>query len=425
MIYFFVFCVLFFFGLMLRNIKFFLLSPVYLFSVFTIISIVLSFWYYYSYENKFNLYSLDIVKEKEFINVMSLYLYSFLFFILGVLFYHNFSSKTKRFFFRKSYLAILFFKFNYPKFLVLLSKVLFFVLIVLYMKTYGVGIFFRELYLSPEHPKALQLVLKVLTLILSIFLGLTYYNNKASNYFMFLILIILSLGTGSRVTIIYLIIFYVLLFLSRGNNNLNKVRFFFNGFAVLIILSLLISFRKYESHGIGPYLMGIVTNEDDTLTEFFRNFIFNIYYSFIFGVFATIKTLKEAIPDWSIIWVSLNPLPGTVAGFYKYVPNLMLNPFAPFTSHGQVFVMGKGFTSLFYFVVGVLFTDIDYRIRKSFHHKKIIFAFVLIFLSSLYIVYSFEYLLRSAVRYLYYIYFLILLAWLTKDIFKILPRKSK
>ncbi|WP_157805263.1 hypothetical protein [Confluentibacter citreus] len=368
---------------------------------------------------------MDDVKEIDFLNTIKQYLFSFNFFMLGIVIYYNSSIRLKRILFKTSFTESLFFKFNYPHFLVILSKLLLLFIIILYFITYGLDIFTRSSYLSPDHSGALQLLIKILSLINVILLGVTYISHRKLSNLFFWVLMIFSFGTGSRITVLYLLIYFILIFQAKGNNLFNKLSFGFNMLFSFVIFSLLITFRSFDEHGILPYFSGLFNNENSVLSNFQRNFMFNIYYTFIFGVFVTIQTLKEAIPDWNIILVSLNPLPGTIAGFYKYVPDLMINPFAPFTSHGQVFVMGKTFSAFFYLSIGVIFADIDYRVRRLFDNKKRIFAFVLVFISVLYVIYSFEYLLRSAVRYLYYLYSLLFLTWIFKEAYKNLPKKRK
>lgn len=408
-----------------KTIKFYILSPVYIYCLFSIITIIFSIIYFYFYDDKLNLYSLDSVSETDFLNTINLYLFSLLFFMLGVVLYYNLSKKFKRILFNTSFTEVLFFKFNYPQFLVKLTKVMFIALIFLYAVTYGWDIFIRSAYLSADHPRFLQLLIKVFSLIIVIALGLIYHGQRWLSNSLFWILIILSLGIGSRITVLYFLIYFVLIFQAKGNTFSNKLTFTLNLLLTSVFFSFLIKFRSFDSHGIVPYILGVFNNDHEVLSEFSRSFLFNIYYSFIFGVFVTIETIKDSIPDWNYIFVSLNPLPGTVAGFYEYVPSFMINPYAPYSSNGQVFVMGKFFTAFFYFSIGWIFTDIDYRVRVLFDKKKKIFAFILVFLSVLYIVYSFEYLLRSAVRYLYYLYFLVLLSWSLKKTYKILPKKSK
>ncbi|MBT8273431.1 MAG: hypothetical protein KJO77_06475, partial [Bacteroidia bacterium] len=106
------------------------------------------------------------------------------------------------------------------------------------------------------------------------------------------------------------------------------------------------------------------------------------------------------------IYISLNPLPGGMIGWYKYAPDLRLNPFAPFTLHGQVFNMGITFTSLFFLILGLIFAHFERIIRNYLVANQRGISFVLVLLLSLFLFYSFEYYLRSAVRYIYYAYFI-------------------
>lgn len=180
------------------------------------------------------------------------------------------------------------------------------------------------------------------------------------------------------------------------------------------------NFRGSEKHGLFPYL-GSLFNDESGIRDSF----FNFYYSFIFGIFATVDTLKKAVPDWNVIFVSLNPLPGTMVGWYEISDEMRLNIYAPFTLHGRIFTMGYMFTIIYFFITGAIFTFIDKTIRKSLKKKNKGLPFVLVILAVLHIIYGFEYNMRSAVRYIYYSLFIIFLVFIFKTIYNFLLNLNK
>ncbi|WP_216066427.1 hypothetical protein [Pseudotamlana agarivorans] len=193
----------------------------------------------------------------------------------------------------------------------------------------------------------------------------------------------------------------------------------FNLFLTFLFLGVLMGFRGLEKHGIIPYVASLFSEQAGV-----RDSFFNFYYSFIFGVFATIGTLKKAVPDWEVIFISLNPLPGSMVGWYDISEKMRLNIYAPFTLHGRVFVMGYFFTFMYFFITGLIFSFFDKCIRKSLKDKKRGLPFVLTILAVLHIIYAFEYNMRSSVRYIYYALFILFVTFIGKQCFKLLLKKS-
>jgi len=385
-----------------KILKFFLLSPIYLYVGFSILSLISTIIYFYFYENKFSLYNLDFVTESAFLEIIKMYLLALLAFVFGIIVYYDLSiSKIKKLY-NKPYTYSLFFKYEIPKITVLIVKVLFFLILILFFLTYGKGIFIREDYL-PEVNRPLVVIIKILSFIEIILLGITYHKHKLISSLYFFMLILLSLGTGSRSVFLFILLYFCILFISQGNTLINKMRFSINILLSFVFLAYLMQLRGLDSHGIIPYIKNISLSGEN----FIREFYFNIYYSLIFGVFVTLKTIQEAQPDWNIIFVSLNPLPGIWAGWYSYASDMRLNEFAPYSLHGRIFTMGTTFTLIYFFITGLIYSYMEKKIRVFISEGKRAIAFILVLLLILHIVYGFEYNLRSAFRYIYYAFFII------------------
>jgi hypothetical protein len=186
-------------------------------------------------------------------------------------------------------------------------------------------------------------------------------------------------------------------------------------------MSFVMGLRNLPEHGLIPYLTSIFKSN----SELRYSIAFNTYYTFVFGVFATIRTINEATQDWNVILVSLNPLPGTLAGWYDYAPLLRLNKFAPYTLHGQIFNMGLTFTCLFFSFIGLIFSFFEKIIRKFLIENQRGISLIIVLLLSLFLFYSFEYYLRSAFRYIYYAYFILILYLVLRQLFKTIKAKAK
>src|SRR5690606_10737053 len=157
-----------------------------------------------------------------------------------------------------------------------------------------------------------------------------------------------------------LVIYFFFSYVGSKFNIKNSIKFLFNLSLSFILLSYLISFRPLGVYGFKPYIIAIFNGSSDML----RALAFNIYYSFVFGVFATAKTMKLYTNDWNDMFISLNPLPGGMAGVPEISGELAITKFMPFTLYGQVFEAGIVFTLVFFVFIGMIFGYFEKQIRK-------------------------------------------------------------
>jgi hypothetical protein len=399
-----------------KILRYFLLSPIYLYLLFGLTSIIITVWYFYFFQNKFSLYNLDVVSEEVFLGVIKLYILALNSFLLGVLFYYEVSKKKTKIIFNKSFSERLFIKYKLRDSFNNIAAGIFFIIIILYFITYGKGLFIRTDYL-PNSNRVLTIFLKVLTFIEIILLGLIYNKKNLLSTTLFLLTILVSISTGSRSVFLFYIVYVCLIFISSGNSLFNKLRFLFHVFIGFIFLAYIMQLRGLDSHGLIPYIKSI-----GSPTDFLRNVFFNVYYSFIYGVYVTIETINKAKLDWSIILININPLPGSIAGWYDYADNMRINFYVPYSLHGRVFKTGLFFSVIYFFITGLLFSYFESVVRKMFMDKNRILAFLIIILLVLHIVYAFEYNMRSAIRYFYYAFFILLMRYLYVQIKKNLPK---
>jgi len=121
-------------------------------------------------------------------------------------------------------------------------------------------------------------------------------------------------------------------------------------------------------------------------------------------VFATFKTLVENTPNYDYLLTSINPSPGFLTDWYVIYKKLRINHYAPFTGIGEVFSYPY-FAFFFYFFIGMFFAHSEKIIQRLFINRKAIIGFILFLLTVAFIPYSFEYNLRSSVRFIYYAMF--------------------
>jgi hypothetical protein len=349
-----------------------------------------------------------------------MYLHALVAFLIGAVVYYDLSGKKNKLLFNKNFTEYLFIKYKSSSSLKLetIAPIMVFSIIGMYFLLYGNGIFIRDYYIN-EASRGLKIIIQLLSFITVIILGLLNEKSKILSFSLFFLLIIISIGTGSRNTFLYYIVYIILLFLLGGNTFFNKSRLYVNLIFGFLFLSFLTGLRMLKSHGLIPYLSSI-TDEFNGETQ---NIAFNIYYSFIFGVYVTIGTLKKAVFDFGIVLTNLNPLPGRFTDWYKYSDQMRLNIFAPFSLHGRVFKTGMIFTYIYFFFNGVIYMYFEKKIRYFLKDRKILLAILILIFLCLYIVFSFEYNMRSAVRMIYYAYFILLIRYLYLQVIKNLPTK--
>lgn len=408
------------FFLVSKAIRFFKFSPVYIYIFFSAVTMIASIIYFYFYEKKFSLYNLDDVSEKQFLDALNYYVLSLNAFMTGALFYFISAIKKSRTLF--NYNIDRQFEFNFKLGEKERSKIVYYFcfLFVFFILVYGKSLFFRDEYPSFEENKSFVIILSFLSFIGCLLSSALYSEYKKTSLTLLGILLVLNFGTGSRAGFVFLLIYGLIVYFSKKERGvLEKIKFIIFIIVSLFYLAVLIQVRYLPNHGIIPYFDYLLSFD----SEVFNTVIFNIYYLLVFGYFVTIETINTASSSWDIIYTNINPLPGAMAGWYEYASSRRINIFAPYSSHGEAFAMGKTFTFFFFFFIGIIFTNLDKFVRQMFKKQKTFKALILVLLLCLHIFYSFEYNMRSSIRYIYYSYFYLWMLFLISDLFNSIPKK--
>lgn len=379
--------------------KFSFFSPLVLFYVFFLLSIILSTAYHYwmPFSWKFNIAQLDRITDAEFWTSIKVFVRMLIYFSTGVLFYKylfNISKSAKIGFDIKISLPPI-----KSEYLAIISLSIIILDIFLVTILYGKKIFIRDSY-SVDYNK-LGVMLLEYSLLFLIFLGGVLFKEKRDlSRLIALFVTLLCIGFGSRMATIYLMVYFFVIFILYLNRKEKIIYILFGLPFILLFFGYNLSLRFSEKHGLGPYLYLPFSSSSEIL----KNTFFNIYYTLIFGVFATFKTLVKNPLNYDYLLTSLNPLPGFLTDWYIIYKKLRINPYAPFTGIGEIFTY-PNIAFFFYFFLGGFFSHSEKIIQKLFINKKIIIGFILFLLTSAFIPYSFEYNLRSCVRFVYYAMF--------------------
>ena len=321
-----------------------------------------------------------------------------MFFILGV----NFFLIVKKSYSRLSKFIILLiprnFAINFSS-----SKFVFLLIIILFFSTFlvfydfGTEIFRRAEYIPNDKAK-FKFIYQNSFFLVSIIAGLIYKKHKIISFLSLFISLILSLSIGSRYATLYLIAYGLTYSLFLNKKSLKIFLLFFIPFVFLFFgFNLSLRSRSY-GHGLIPYFQSVVNNPEIIFIYSIKNF----YYTFIFGFFATTQTLilyKNATIE--NLNTALSPLFGFMIRWPFIANNMRCNIYQPYTSIGE---MGKFpvFSMFYYFIIGIYFSFVDNFIKNQIIIKKYFFAITQLLLLSLFIIFSFEYNLRSSQRFIYY-----------------------
>ena len=376
--------------------KFSLFSPLVLFYVFFLLAIVLSIAYHYwmPYTWKFNIANLDRITNTEFWVAIDVFVRMLIYFSIGVLFYKYLFNIRKNSSFRFNI------KIKLPpinvNYVINAAQALIILDVFLVSILYGKEIFIRDTY-AVEYNK-LGLMLLEYSLLFLIFLGSILYKEKRgfSRAIAFFVTV-LCIGFGSRMATIYLLVYFFIIFILYLNRRKKTLYIIYGLPFILFFFGYNISLRYSEKHGLGPYLYLPFSGTSEIL----KNTFFNIYYTLIFGVFATFKTLVKYPFNYDYLWTSLNPSPGFLTDWYVIFKKLRINHYAPFAGIGEIFSY-PNIAFFFYFFIGMFFAYSERVIQRLFLNKKIVVGFIVFLLTSAFIPYSFEYNLRSSVRFIYY-----------------------
>lgn len=399
----------------------FLLSPVDVFVFFftgVLISTLLYHEYYPKHE-KFNFFGFDLIGRKRFITTFSVYVKMLLLFLTGV-FIYLFSNKS---YFSLTNKPITIFNSNRLKLDThLLSRIIIILTVlavVLVYIDYGTLFFYRVEYI-PKKTSILKIIYQNLLIIISVLAGAVYNKNKALGISVLLTALTIGIGIGSRAATIYLVVFGISYSTFLDYKKAKVFYLYFVPLAV-VFFGYNISLRlEANGHGLLPY-MDVTLKKPEII---FKYVLMNIYYTMIFGFYATSKTIElYTFDSFSTLMTCLNPLPGKMTNWYSIASKLRMNVLAPFTAIGEL-AQFPLFSYFYYVLLGYYFATIDFFIKRQILQKKYLWAVVQFLLLVLFVVHSFEYNLRSTHRFIYYSLAVYALYFFIKRVKKLLPYKN-
>lgn len=243
-------------------------------------------------------------------------------------------------------------------------------------------------------------------------LGLGFLWGARSHRFLVLLLalayVTVTFGGGTRRLALIPLAFAVGYFASRVDLR-SKLVLAGAGLLSLYLLQLPLQLRALPTHGIEPYLDYLPAVLADRLPV--ETTALNVLISF--AVIGATAFAVQPIPAGDL-WVSLNPLPGTMSGWYDIAPAHRLNEYTPFAGLGELANAGWGVTIACCMVIGAVLAYLDAQVKQLIERGLQMAALAIVGLSGLFLLFFVQYNLRAAGRMLYYAVALDLLAvlWL-------------
>jgi hypothetical protein len=162
------------------------------------------------------------------------------------------------------------------------------------------------------------------------------------------------------------------------------------------LIGLPLEFRAQASHGILPYLDALpgIVGADHPWGATARNVLISFA---IIGKAA----LMQPFPLHDL-YVSLTPVPGSLAGWYDIAPYHRLNLYTPTAGLGELWNAGLAATAIVSAVFGAILAWLEIRAKRLLADGKQILGLILIVLGALFLPFFVQYNLRAAARMLYY-----------------------
>jgi hypothetical protein len=155
--------------------------------------------------------------------------------------------------------------------------------------------------------------------------------------------------------------------------------------------------RAQENHGLVPYAQAMPT-----------------YVAANVGIDSVLRGVLVSYPNTggtafvepklpsADLWISVDPRPGGLSGWYNVSRRHRFNAFAPYAGLGELRNHSVRAVLVYYFLIGIVLAHLDRRISVLLRRQAPVVAFALLGLVGLFVLNSVQYNLRSSTRLMYY-----------------------
>lgn len=274
------------------------------------------------------------------------------------------------------------------------------------------GVLDREVYL-PEEPNQRELagagkVLVVPSIIASAYVARAttsrFYRTFAVSLILIHTIVLFELATRRLAAIPILVALGWIV--ARPSRNRSGRTLVVALIASLLLLQLPLVLRSQESHGLIPYAK-VLVGQGSGASRSPASALGNVTITFPITQQIAFHAPPLPIKDF---WQSVNPLPGSLIGWYDTEPNHRLNATTPYSATGELANYGSGLFISYFLVAGGVLGYADRRIRALMADGRHLWALALLATGLLFTVVSLQYNTRTGTRLLYYLLAVDLLA---------------
>ena len=165
------------------------------------------------------------------------------------------------------------------------------------------------------------------------------------------------------------------------------------------LLALPLYLRTSADHGLFPYLQTLAGHDPNAAPVRWDTPVLNVMSTF--GLSGDVAFSEPSIP-LSHIWPSVNPLPGSLAGWYEIQPSHRLDVFTPYSAVGELGNYGFPILALYFTMAGAVLAFLETRARDLLSGGYQLSGLGVIALCLLFPVFSLQYQLRADTRILYW-----------------------
>lgn len=263
------------------------------------------------------------------------------------------------------------------------------------------NVFIRTYYLVGEAGTLLGGIGFPLVTAAVLVVGYLYGSSKGSMKFLAVLLLVgymaLLFSFGSRRFALAPVLFALGVFLA-SNTKWTRRAVPLAGLVSLVFLPLPLEFRSLPMHGLIPYSQALLSF--DFFEADWMSALNNVLVSF--GIIGITAYVHDPF-SWEDLWMSVNPLPGGLAGWYDEVHRYLLNPFTPVAGIGELGNVGTAAVVTFGIGIGMALAWIELAIRRQIQSGAYIYCALLVGMCALFALQMSQYTLRSAMRLLLYL----------------------
>lgn len=268
----------------------------------------------------------------------------------------------------------------------------------------------------------LSIVLNLLPAVAGIAMPFVSRRKKYLAVILLIVLIVYYLGMTSRYAALALVIFYIMhnfgRYIRDGRGGIVDWKLLFVIPVCLALMTIPLGARTLDSEGLVPLMAWVSTG-----LEFYSKYYSSLADMLISNLSHVYVATIDSHYSWQVIpdeyfWISINPLPGSMVGWYDIADDLTVIAHVPFSAYGQLVGHRVELIFLYSLTFGLFIGAVDRFVIGS-PNTNIVLKILLFFFVFMALILMYQYALRSSIRLIYYC----LVLWAFFGIFSLLKKK--